>query len=84
MILLIQAVVSGVLEVLVRKNIHKAQPAIPEGLVNDPPQEVHSDSIDAQCIKNTALHAEGAAGPSRVDASGWKRLCTFLAMDHMT
>ena len=42
------------------------------------PPSVHPvvfDVIDADSIKRVALHTDGAAGPSGVDARGWRRLC---------
>ena len=34
------------------------------------------ESIDADLIRSVALQTEGAAGPSGIDARGWKRMCT--------
>ena len=34
------------------------------------------DSITAETIRNSALHTQGAAGPSGMDALSWRRLCT--------
>ena len=34
------------------------------------------EAIDATSIKRAALHTDGAAGPSGIDARGWRRLCT--------
>ena len=34
------------------------------------------DSIDGQAIRSAALHVQGAAGPSGVDARAWRRYCT--------
>ena len=34
------------------------------------------DSITADDIRTSALHTEGAAGPSGLDAMNWRRLCT--------
>ena len=34
------------------------------------------DSLDADVIKQTALHTSDAAGPSGLDAHTWKRLCS--------
>ncbi|XP_076042251.1 uncharacterized protein LOC143026133 [Oratosquilla oratoria] len=39
-----------------------------------PPHEVVFDSITRERIWNLALHTQGAAGPSGLDASGWKCL----------
>ena len=40
------------------------------------PHPVRFDHIDGPLIRNTALRMDGAAGPSGIDAAGWKRLCT--------
>ena len=34
------------------------------------------DSIQGKTIRAAALRTEGAAGPSGIDAHGWRRLCT--------
>ena len=34
------------------------------------------DQIDGDLIRRTALRSSGAAGPSGIDAYGWRRLCT--------
>ena len=34
------------------------------------------ESIDGEAIRRAALHTEGSAGPSRIDAAGWRRMCT--------
>ena len=34
------------------------------------------DCIDAAKIRAAALRTTGAAGPSGIDARGWRRLCT--------
>ena len=65
-------------EILVDK--HPAgQPTHPEALIEDEPAEVHLalfEAIDASMIRSTALRVSGAAGPSGIDALGWRRLCT--------
>ncbi len=46
---------------------------------NEAPSNVHPvvfDSIDAAVIRTAALCTTRAAGPSRIDAKGWRRLCT--------
>ncbi len=46
---------------------------------NEAPSNVHPvvfDSIDAAVIRTAALCKTGAAGPSGIDAKGWRRLCT--------
>ena len=45
----------------------------------DPTIETHPvlfGKIDGELIRSTALKTQGAAGPSGVDAWGWRRLCT--------
>ena len=37
------------------------------------------DNITPEMISNCALHTEGSAGPSVMDALCWRRLCTLLA-----
>ena len=42
------------------------------------PPDVHPvvfEAIDATTIKTAALRTDGAAGPSGIDARGWRRLC---------
>ena len=34
------------------------------------------EALDGALIRNAALHTRGAAGPSGLDAFGWRRLCT--------
>ena len=50
--------------------ISSSDPTIPE------PHPVLFDQIDGSLIRTVALRTEGAAGPSGIDASGWKRMCT--------
>ena len=55
---------------------HPAQPDIllqPDNPVIHP---VVFDSIDATVIRTAALRTDGAAGPSGIDARGWRRLCS--------
>ena len=33
------------------------------------------ESLDANCIRQTALKVEGGAGPSGLNADAWRRLC---------
>ena len=47
-------------------------------LTEEPP-EIHAvffDRLTGQSIRNAALRTQGAAGPSGVDAAGWRRMCT--------
>ena len=58
-----------------------AQPPSIEFLVhpNSNASQVHPivfERIDAHCIRSAVLRTFGAGGPSRLDAYGWRRLCT--------
>ena len=56
--------------------------ATPGGIVapdTPPPVSCHPaifDCLDEHLIRRTALRIGGAAGPSGLDAHGWRRLCT--------
>ena len=55
------------------------KPAHPEALLGDAVdsfQAVIFESITADSIRTAALHSQGAAGPSGLDAMNWRRLCT--------
>ena len=41
-----------------------------------PSHPVIFDSLDGASIRSAALHTNGSAGPSGLDALGWRRLCT--------
>ena len=54
-----------------------SQPASPETLMQGEPQipnPIIYESIDASVIQKAALHTKGAAGPSGMDANGWRRI----------
>ena len=60
-----------------------ANPAHPEVLLNGTNSiqdnnfhPILFDSITADVIRTSALHTEGSAGPSGVDAMSWRRFCT--------
>ena len=76
----------------VRKTLEKkhpeANPGQPEAILNDnlTHDDFHPvlfDSITAKVIQNSALHTEGAAGPSGVNAMSWKWLCTVFGQNVM-
>ena len=51
----------------------------PPGRPLDPsavPHPVFYDSITSSLIRAVALHVDGAAGPSNIDAHGWRCICT--------
>ena len=53
--------------------------ADPEIMLPDKPEEIHPikfDSIDAENVRKAALKTRGGAGPSGLDADGWKRIFT--------
>ena len=65
-------------DILIDKHL-SSQPAHPEFLIEDDPPEVHPvlfESIDASMIRSVALRTTGAAGPSGLDATSWRRICT--------
>ena len=48
-----------------------------EIMLPDKPEEIHPikfDSIDAENVRKAALKTRGGAGPSGLDADGWKRI----------
>ena len=55
-------------------------------LLQGPIEEVNAiifDQLDATAIRNAALHTQGAAGVSGLDAIGWRRLCcSFKGASH--
>ena len=56
------------------------KPAYPEALLeeadNDSFHPAIFDNLTAESIRAAALHTQGAAGPSGLDALSWRRLCT--------
>ena len=48
--------------------------SLPE-VLPPPPNPVIFERIDADLIRHAAKHTNGAAGPSSLDAHGWRRLC---------
>lgn len=55
------------------------QPAHRAAIIDDIPPEDHPvlfECLDAAMIRSAALRTSGAAGPSGLDALGWRRLCT--------
>ena len=52
-----------------------------DAIINDDPPDVHPilcESLDADLIRFGALYTSGAAGPSGLDALGWRRLCILF------
>ena len=49
-------------------------------LIDDPEpiNPIMFDSLDADAVHQAALHTNGAAGPSGLDAHAWRRLCSFF------
>ena len=57
------------------------QPIHPSAVLSFPTSKLPShpvifDSLDGASIRTAALHTNGSAGPSGLDALGWRRLCT--------
>ena len=53
--------------------------ADPEIMLPDKPEEIHPikfDSIDPEIVRKPVLKMRGGAGPSELDAEGWKRIFT--------
>ncbi len=57
-----------------------AAPFSPSAVENVPdplePHPVIFDRVDSEMIRRVTIQMGGAAGPSGLDAAGWKRLCT--------
>ena len=69
---------STVMNALIGKH-PKKQPPVPSTLIGDlaePPHFVLFDQLDAVHLRRVALKLHGAAGPSGLDASAWRRMCT--------
>ena len=68
------------LEQLKLKQKHpQRRDADPEIMLPDKPEEIHPikfDSIGAKNFRKAALKTRGGAGPSGLDADGWKRIFT--------
>lgn len=78
------AVISGGKEMTAREVLlakhPPAAPADPAALLTDTPPLSHPvlfDRLDGAMIRSSALHSQGSAGPSGLDASNWRRLCTM-------
>ena len=58
----------------------KAQSVYPEALVSPQARPTHPvifERLTGTLIRSVALQCQGAAGPSGLDASSWKRMCTM-------
>ena len=69
---------SDVMDSLVRKH-PKKKPPVSSTLVDgiaDTPHSVLFDQLDAVYVRCIALKFHGAVGPSGLDASAWRRICT--------
>ena len=55
-------------------------PAAIDALLQEEPPETHPvlfDSLNGDKIRQAAIHTQGSAGPSGLDAPNWRRLCTM-------
>ncbi len=65
-----------------------SQPIDTQPITNaEPPDDIHRpvvfEALDSSAIKSAALHINGAAGPSGLDALSWRRLCiSFKTASH--
>ena len=50
--------------------------AVIPGQAPAPPHSVLFESLTREVVRRAALHTQGAAGPSGVDADSWRRMCT--------
>ena len=50
--------------------------AVIPGQAPAPPHLVLFESLTREVVRRAALHTQGAAGPSGVDADSWRRMCT--------
>ena len=72
---------STVFDELIRKHPDPS-PVTPTSLVTSDTTSFHIchpiifDCLNGDLIRRTAIRVEGSAGPSGVDALGWRRLCT--------
>ena len=69
---------SDVMDSLIRK-YPKKHPFVSSTLVDDladPPHFTLFDQLDTVRVRCVALKLHGAAGPSGLDASAWRRMCT--------
>ena len=65
-------------DILREKHPH-AQPAAQEALLEGEAGSINPvifDSLTAALIRQTALHANGSAGPSGLDSHAWRRICS--------
>ena len=70
-----------VLDALLEKRHPAKQPASQDIILMNrstppTPHPIIFDSINASTIRAAALHTDGSAGPSGIDARGWRRLCS--------
>ena len=64
------------LHVLKQKHPHGKEAEL-DVLLTDTPEQLHPikfDAIDADLVKRAAVRARGGAGPSGLDADGWRGL----------
>ena len=71
-------------DILLEKHL-PCQPVHNDTIVNDDTPDVHPvlfESLDAGMIRSAALYTSGAAGPSGLDALGWRRLYALRSRQH--
>ena len=75
-----EPVMQSTRDVLEEKHPLCKDPPVSSLLAGDltPVNPIIFEGLDADMIKQTALHTNGAAGPSGLDAHTWMRLCSFF------
>ena len=70
----------------IRDILHKkhppSRPVYPSAILpEEAPSSTHPillESITGQLVRTTAIHTEGTAGPSGLDAADWRRMCSSI------
>ena len=62
----------------------EGKPASLNSIVDESPNDaafhpVIFDNLDGKTIRETILRIQGSSGPSGIDASGWRRMCTSFS-----
>ena len=52
--------------------------ALLHSIISPPMHPVVFECLDGESIRSAALHTNGSAGPSGIDARGWRRLCSYF------
>ena len=69
---------------ILKKKHPAAQPLVQSAIIEASDTNFHPvlfDEINGPLIRSVALKTQGSAGPSGLDAAGWKRMCTSYQND---